>query len=130
MIDTGFSRQILGIGAESSVCTKASASACSAILSLNHRAPLTARCVHGGWKIAKSHPPLQHVAHIALVVRAFNFSVEEVARHCFVPLTNERIANNPAELAPDKNLHSLRTLFNSRNVNSNRASAFHATAVA
>ena len=51
----GFSKAIIGIGAFRRNRTKSSASACSFCLSLNHLAPDTARCVHGGCAIIRSH---------------------------------------------------------------------------
>ena len=51
MIDTGFSSAILSIGAPIRAFTNSSASCCSLRLSLNHRAPDTAKCVHGGCAI-------------------------------------------------------------------------------
>src|SRR3990167_568779 len=44
----GFSIAMRSMGAPISKRTKSRASACSVCFSLNHRAPLTARCVHGG----------------------------------------------------------------------------------
>ena len=56
---SGFSTQIFGIGASNSLRKNARASSCSPFtLYLNHRAPLQARWVHGGWAIIKSHPSM------------------------------------------------------------------------
>lgn len=51
----GFSIAILSIRAFHKSSTKVIASCCSFCFSLNHRAPLTHRCVHGGNAINMSH---------------------------------------------------------------------------
>lgn len=56
MIETGFSSAIRSTGAARRRRTNSKASSCSFNLSLNHRAPLTARCVQGGCAIIKSQP--------------------------------------------------------------------------
>jgi hypothetical protein len=47
---------IRGTDASNNSHTKSKACSCSARFSLNQRAPETAKCVHGGWHIIKSHP--------------------------------------------------------------------------
>lgn len=47
-------------------------------------------------------PPIDyHVAHIALVVVAWRFRIEQVARHGVMAGGGERIPDNAAELAGD-----------------------------
>src|SRR3990167_765271 len=56
IILTGFSRAILGILQVSRYLTNLKAAICSVFFFLNHAAPETAKCVHGGKAIIMSQP--------------------------------------------------------------------------
>ena len=64
MMPIGFSIAIRFTEARNISLTNTSAASCSPILSLNHLAPLTAKCVHGGKAIIKSQTPANQTSRI------------------------------------------------------------------